>query len=119
MTKTFVPSVTGDGDDMFCLRILTLPLPSCFFQTTSPFLRSTHQRKRLSPSATFRKIRLRQMIGVEPLQLGRANFQTIFSSVDHFAGRFFSALQPFKLGPRHCGQFSAWATAAKSNTTTT
>ena len=36
ITKTLLPSVTGEGDDMFCLRILTLPLPSSFFQATSP-----------------------------------------------------------------------------------
>ena len=28
ITKTLLPSVTGEGDDMFCFRIFTLPLPS-------------------------------------------------------------------------------------------
>src|SRR6185295_6288988 len=113
ITKTLEPSVTGDGDDMFCLRILTLPLPSSFFQTTSPFDLSTHHRKRSSPSATLRKMRSFQTIGVAPLQLGSGSFQLTFSSVVQRKGRFFSPLTPFKVGPRHCGQFSAWATEVK------
>ncbi len=34
ITNTRLPSVTGDGDDMFCLRITVLPPPSAFFQST-------------------------------------------------------------------------------------
>src|SRR5215469_2846583 len=107
MTQTFFPSVTGDGDDMFCFRILVLPLPSCFFQTASPLVRSRHHKQRSLPSATFRKILSPQMIGVEPLQLGRAIFQVTFSSVLQRVGRFFSLLMPLRKGPRHCGQLSA------------
>src|SRR5215510_9274191 len=80
ITQTVLPSVTGDGDDMFCLRILVLPPPSETFQRGSPLPRSTHQRNRLSPSATLRKMRSPQMIGVDPLQLGIASFQVTFSS---------------------------------------
>src|SRR5688500_4772807 len=109
ITKTVLPSVTGEGDDILCLRILTLPEPSNCFQSIDPFVRSTHQRYRSSPSATLRKTRSFQMIGVEPLQPGIANFHATFSSVDHLTGRFFSALTPLRLGPRHCGQFSALA----------
>ena len=58
-------------------------------------------------SATFRKIRSSQMIGVEPDNAGMASFQATFSVWDHFTGRFFSVLIPFRAGPRHCGQFSA------------
>src|SRR5829696_8733315 len=107
ITYTLRPSVTGEGDDMFCLRIFTLPAPSGFFQRISPFVLSTHQSDKLSPSATFRKMRSRQMIGVEPLRPGIATFQITFSSVVHVTGRFFSLLTPLRLGPRHCGQFSA------------
>src|SRR5690242_1168552 len=103
------PSVTGEGDDMFCFRILTLPPPSGCFHSNVPLVLSTHQRKRLSPSATLRKTRSRQMMGVEPLQLGNASFQATFSSVDHVTGRFFSSLVPLRFGPRHCGQSSAFA----------
>src|SRR6185295_4191643 len=81
--------------------------PNGLFQSTSPFDLSTHQSARLSPSATFKKMRLRQIIGVEPLKPGIATFQTTFSSVVHFTGRFFSLLIPLRAGPRHCGQFSA------------
>src|SRR5262249_9833950 len=101
ITQTFFPSVTGEGDDMFCLRILVLPPPRSFFQTGSPFVRSTHHRYRLSPSATFRKIRSPQMIGVAPVQLGIASFQVTFSSALQRVGRFFSLLMPLRNGPRH------------------
>jgi hypothetical protein len=57
------------------------------------------------------------MIGVDPLQLGKASFQVTFSSVLHLSGRFFSALVPFKDGPRHCGQLSARATSIESSAT--
>src|SRR5687767_14347569 len=53
-------------------------------------------------------------MGVEPLQPGMATFHATFSSVVHFAGRFFSALKPLRFGPRHCGQFSA-CTALRDN----
>src|SRR6185369_7787276 len=53
------------------------------------------------------------MIGVEPLQAGIASFQTTFSSVVHFTGRFFSLLTPLSDGPRHCGQFCAAAFCSK------
>src|SRR5918993_984347 len=118
ITQTFLPSVTGDGEDMFCLRIFTLPLPSNFFQTIVPFVRSTHQRYSSSFSATLRKIRSRQMIGVDPLHSGIASFHAMFSSVVHLTGRFFSVLMPLSDGPRHCGQFSARATVIEERTTT-
>src|SRR4026209_2670824 len=101
---------------MFCFRIFTLPAPSGFFQRTSPFVLSRHHSARLSPSATFRKMRSRQMIGGDPLQPSIATFQTTFSSVVHLTGRFFSLLTPLRAGPRHCGQFWAWATANVSRT---
>src|SRR6476620_5527090 len=49
------------------------------------------------------------MIGVAPVLLGIGTFQTTFSVGLHLTGRFFSLLRPFRLGPRHCGQFSARA----------
>src|SRR5664279_1737626 len=50
---------------------------------------------------------LPQMIGVAPVLLGIASFQTTFSVVLQRVGRSFSLLIPFRFGPRHCGQFSA------------
>src|SRR5215216_3311394 len=104
---------------MFCLRIFTLPLPSGFFQRTSPFVLFTHQRARLSPSATFRKMRSRQMMGVEPLQPGMGTFHETFSSLVHLTGRFFSLLTPLRLGPRHCGQLSARVITNETSKTVT
>src|SRR6516165_8686369 len=79
-----------------------------FFQITVPLVLSTHQRYRLlSASATLRKMLFSQMIGVAPVLLGIASFQTTFSVVLQRTGRSLSPLTPFKLGPRHCGQFSA------------
>src|ERR1700687_3077106 len=101
---------------MFCLRILTLPAPNCFFQTTSPLVLSTHHRYRSFLSATLRKMRSRQMTGVEPLQLGMVSFQAMFSSVVQRKGRFFSLLTPLSVGPRHWGQFCAEAAVIESIT---
>jgi hypothetical protein len=52
------------------------------------------------------------MIGVEPENDGSNNFHAMFSVVVQRTGRFASVLIPFKDGPRHCGQLSAW-TAVK------
>ena len=59
ITQTVVPSVTGDGDDMFCFCSFTLPPLSGRFQSSSPFLRSTAHSSRspvVSAVATFRKM---------------------------------------------------------------
>src|SRR6185295_1645560 len=104
-------------DDIFCLRIFVFPPLRCFFQSRSPFFLSTHHKNRSSPSATLRKMRSFQMIGVAPVQLGIAIFQVTFSSALHFVGRFFSALMPLRKGPRHCGQLSANAVPKTTKTT--
>src|SRR5829696_6163612 len=116
ITHTARPSVTGEGLDMFCLRILVLPPPSSRFHTTAPFERSTHQRPSLSPSATLRKRRSPHTMGVEPLRSGIASFHVTFSAAVHFTGKLRSALTPFRSGPRHCGQLaSAGAAGAASS----
>src|SRR5213593_2073484 len=125
IAQTCVPSVTGDGDDMFCFISWWLPPPSGRFHRTVPLARSTHQRCRLSPvltfrsSATFRKMRSPQMTGVDPDQDGSASFQVTFSVADQRSGRFFSPLTPFNDGPRHCGQFSAAGTVTVAQSTAT
>src|SRR5262249_38967947 len=98
ITHTFLPSVAGEGDDMFCFIMRWLPLPRRCFQTMVPRLRSTAQRNRSLPSATFRKRRSPHTIGVEPDQAGNASFQVMFSVFDHRTGRFFSLLMPFRDG---------------------
>jgi hypothetical protein len=47
---------------------------------------------------------------VDPLQVGSGSFHAIPSVALHRVGRFDSPLEPFRLGPRQCGQFSAEAT---------
>src|SRR5579864_780748 len=106
MMKTSVPSVTGEGDAMFCLPILKLPPATCFFHNTAPRTRSTHHSAMSSLSATLRKTRSPQMIGVAPLHAGRGSFQAMFSSRLHRTGKSFSLLMPLREGPRHWGQFS-------------
>src|SRR5688572_21197651 len=107
MAHTCVPSVTGDGDDMLCLRSKRLPPPSVRFQRMAPFDRSTAHNMIVSPSATFRKMWPSQTIGVAALRLGMRSFQAMFVRVSHLRGRSFSLLTPFDCGPRHCGQLSA------------
>src|SRR4030095_6802844 len=93
ITHTCVPSVTGDGDDMFCFCSWWWPGPIGRFHSTAPFVRSMHHRCRLSPlrtlrsSATFRKMRSPQTIGVEPDHAGSCSFQLTFSVADHLTGK--------------------------------
>ena len=70
ITQTCLPSVTGDGDDMFCLRSIWLDATSGRFHRTEPLILSTAHNSStplFDSVATFRKIVLPQMIGVEPL----------------------------------------------------
>src|SRR5688572_17203834 len=92
---------------MFCLRIIVLPPPRGRVQAVAPVARSSAHSAMASPSATFRKIRPPERIGVDPLRSGRARFQAMFSAVVHRRGRPFSALTPLRAGPRQWGQSSA------------
>ena len=108
MAKTRLPSVTGDGVDMLCLRCACpAAAPSGCFHRTAEVLRSRHHSDTVSPSATLRKMRSPLTIGVEPLPLGSASFQARPSLADHFTGRPVSGLVPRSSGPRHCGQSAA------------
>src|SRR5918993_4099466 len=81
ITHTYLPSVTGDGDDMFCLRSMRLESVSWRFQLTACLFRSIAHSSRMPvfvPVATFRKIVSPQMIGVEPLYAGKGNRQAMF-----------------------------------------
>src|SRR5688500_18511603 len=85
ITHTVRPSVTGDGDDMFCLRPCLLPPAIGRFQTTSFLLRSTAHSSRSpvnSPVATLRNTRSPQMIGVAPVRDGVGSFHAMFSVGD-------------------------------------
>src|SRR5512147_589499 len=90
ITHTFLPSVTGDGEDMFCFRTLRFPEPSGFFQISTPLARSTQDKKSSAPFATLKKMRSCQTIGVDPEKSGMGSFQVMLSLVLHETGRFFS-----------------------------
>src|SRR3954454_15828598 len=107
IVHTVRPSVTGDGDDMFCFWSLTLPAPSLCFQTGAPVPRSIAHKNSSEPSATFRKTRSPHTIGVDPDHAGRPIFQVMFSVFVQRSGTSFSPLTPLRNAPRHCGQFSA------------
>ena len=110
ITHTNRPSVTGDGEDMFCLLPMRLPSESGRFQITARLLRSMAQSSRLPVRrsvATLRKTRSSQMTGVEPLNAGSGTFHATFSVALHVVGSPFSVLTPSSDGPRHCGQLSA------------
>src|SRR5262245_41107990 len=55
-----------------------------------------------------------QTIGVEPLGPDIGAVQITFSVLLKLAGRFFSGLDPLKLGPRQFAQFSACRGSAAS-----
>ena len=55
------------------------------------------------------------MMGVDPLQAGRAVFQAMFLSSLHSMGRFLAELIPLLSGPRHWGQSADAEVAAIAN----
>jgi hypothetical protein len=70
ITHTDLPSVTGDGVDMVCLRSMWLPPASGRFHRIAWLVRSMAQSSSepvFEAVAMFRKIVLPQMMGVEPL----------------------------------------------------
>jgi hypothetical protein len=121
IAQTRAPSVTGDGDDMFCLRSWRLPPPSGRCQTRRPLSRSTAHRCSVTAScerrssATLRKTRPPATIGVDPENDGSASVQATLSVRDHLKGTFVSALRPLREGPRQLGQ-SCTATPATAST---
>ena len=100
ITQTCRPSVTGDGDDMFCFICRRLPPPSSRFHRTAPVLRSTRPQVQLRPRRprSGRCGRPRRSAS-SPTTRGIASFQVMFSVVDHLTGRFVSPLMPFSVRP--------------------
>src|SRR5215203_46511 len=101
ITHTYLPSVIGDGVDMFCLRCMLLPAASGRFHVTDCFVRSIAHSSRspvLVPVATFRKIVSPQMIGVDPLKAGNGSFHAI-PLVSTFAHTVGDSGRPSKLLP--------------------
>ena len=108
ITQTAVPSVTGEGDDMFCLRMSWSPPPSFCFQRTVAAVAVERPQVQAAGLGDVEEDVSPQTIGVAPLRIGSGVFQATFSVGDHFAGRPFSGLAPSSCGPRHCGQLSAY-----------
>src|SRR5262245_49859636 len=82
ITQTCVPSVTGDGDDMFCLLPIRLPPERKRFHDTDCFVRSTAHSSMVPVDravATFRNTVSSQITGVEPLNAGSGSFHATFS----------------------------------------
>src|SRR5215211_3233994 len=110
ITHTFFPSVTGEGDDMFCLLPILFSPASGRFHATACWLRSTAHSSMCPVArsvATFRKMVSFQMIGVDPLNAGNGSFHATFSVRLHVVGNPFSGLMPSMDGPRQCGHVSA------------
>ncbi len=61
------------------------------------------------PSALVRKMRLPQMIGVEPAWPGRESFQATLWVSLQVVGKWVSVLMPSLVGPRQLGQLPARA----------
>src|SRR5688500_8895529 len=99
ITYTVLPSVTGEGDDMLCLRSVVLPPPSGRLHAVAPVARSSAQSQSASPCATFRKMRSPDTIGVDPLRSGSGCFHTTFSVAVQRTGSPFSVLTPLRDGP--------------------
>ena len=89
ITHTCLPSVTGDGDDMFCLLPMRFSPDSGRFQLTACLLRSTAHSS-ICPVArsvaTLRNTVSFQMIGVEPLNAGSGSFHATLLVGLHVVG---------------------------------
>src|ERR1700730_14296543 len=118
ITQTLRPSVTGEGEDMFCFCSRWLPPLRRRFQAGTPVARSTEHRNRSLLSESFRNTCSSQMIAVDPEDAGSASRHAIFSVFDQRTGRLVSPLTPLAEGPRQAGQFSARATGAAHITQT-
>src|SRR5260221_13191260 len=90
ITQTLRPSVTGEGEDMFCFCSRWLPLLRRRFQAGTPVERSTHHRNKWLPSATFRKTGSSETIAVDPDAAGRASRHASVSAFDPRTGRLVS-----------------------------
>ena len=102
IAHTCVPSVTGEGDESFCLLIFSLPVSRPRSHKTLPSFLSRHNSKTCPPTdgrsasepcppsspldGVMMNILSPQMTGVLPLQEGRAAFHTIFSVSLHEIG---------------------------------
>src|SRR5260221_616737 len=94
---------------MLPLPLVMSPVLICFCQRTFPVFRSRQNRSRFfSASGLETKMESPHTAGVAPLGPGRGAAHLTVSLVQ-VVGNPISVEVPLKAGPRHCGQFSAWA----------
>src|SRR5438105_774404 len=138
-TQTCLPSVTGEGEELFCLLKSWFPSSSSRAQSCFPSLRERQIRSSFGPPGSrpppypprrrglesgaaadgapasvgeVTKTWSPQMMGVPALHEGSGAFQMMFSVRLHVVGRLVARLILFPFRPRHCGQFScAWDAA--------
>src|SRR5439155_16506112 len=98
-----------DGEAKLLFWSRRYPCATFFFHTILPVDRSIQNAtifcSVLSPDET--KTRSSQIAGVAALGPGKSTVQSTFSVLENLVGRLFSEVEPLKLGPRHCPQFSA------------
>src|SRR4029079_13769493 len=103
--KTFLPSVTGEGEAMLPRPFSMFPVAICFCQRTLPSFRSMQKRSRfLFGSGDDTKIESPQTAGVAPLMPGSGVFHFTPLVSFHVSGRSFSGEDPLNAGPRQCAQ---------------
>src|ERR1700722_407984 len=106
--QTVVPSVIGDGEQELLRPLTLLPSLTCFCQRTLPVWRSRQSNTKFpSASGLLMNTASSQMMGVAEDGPGKAADQRTFSVLLNVSGKLVSVVEPFRKGPRHCGQFSA------------
>src|SRR5688572_8703332 len=140
---TWVPSVTGEGEDELCLVRNSFPRSKVLRQSSSPVWRERQSSRRSCPpgpdvaeprlisrrnrssidssppsrEGVLRKILSPQTTGDEPLQAGISRFHLMFCVALHVSGRFRAVVVvPSPWGPRQLGQWlAAWVVAAPNS----
>ena len=110
MTQTSLPSVTGDGDDMFCLLPMRLPPESGRFQITACLLRSTAQNSMFPVARCGRDVQEHEIVPDDRRRSAERRKRQLPGDVLRRAprcGRPVSVLTPSSDGPRHCGTMMA------------
>ena len=90
-----MPSVTGEGEVLFCLRQSSLPSVLERQRIYNSLPPGSFSASVSAGEGEVRKMRSPQMMGVPPLQEGSFDFQTRFFSKLQDVGKFLDVLTPF------------------------
>jgi hypothetical protein len=104
ITHTVRPSVTGEGDDMFCFIMRASPPPNSLPERHAA-IAVDRPEIHVAAIGHVEKMWSLQTTGVEPDH--RATPVSRRRSPPTTAGQVLLFAQPFSDGPRHWGQFSA------------